>query len=242
MVKKVAYFSTSGETEIGGLKAFLYKINSSVEWERSFPAARKPGPKYRPGIALASPPGITGERLRQEMVDRLRARPEDFQTSEMILLIDDMDCRFNGDTVAYANWVADCQAEVQAILGRPIQFVALLASPEIEGWFLVDWRNSFGITYQKFTNHMLQTCLEYKDYVSGAKAIEEYGLPLHNNSCTKKLSNEIVQCLYQLPPDKVEGYSKKDHGAEMLGRIEPSNIAAHCRIYFADAYRILRAL
>lgn len=243
---RIGYFCTSGNTEIGSIQAFLRKINPAVEWERCYPSVKKPAPKIgrQYSIPNGRHSGVSGGFLVRMMLERLGGEYFEREKYDAILLIDDMDCRFYGQKEdAMAKYVTDLSLQVNQKMCRAIDLYVLFASPEIESWFVADWANSFAMEYP-----ILQVKLRMKvnELLSGCARLEDYGGPLVNGSCAHKLSKDIqnalfdLQVVYEVP--KRHSYSKRIHGAAMLGRIDPNNVAKKCTLYFAPVFRKLRDL
>ncbi|WP_276663012.1 hypothetical protein [Syntrophomonas wolfei] len=133
------YFCSAGYTETGGMQVFLQQLNSNLKWKRCFPAVDKPNLKK--GRTKATPvrstSGVSGDNLVEQML-KIISEPvfERDEQYELILLIDDLDCRFNDDNQAYDAWLLNTHNRVEVAIGRPLMFLTLFASPEIEAWFL----------------------------------------------------------------------------------------------------------
>jgi len=229
----VGYFCTGGYTEVGGIQYFLEKINPNIQWERCFPTALKPNPKFKriDSAPCSEHSGVTGNDLVQKMLERIRHPSfEHDHRYDYILLIDDLDCRFYSKTNQDINEeIIDIAGQVEAALGRKVNFKALFASPEVEVWFVADWTESFGKEYPKY-QHRLRTIVNriIRNYISN---IEQFGEPLENGSCKYKLS-EIIQNGFS----SYVRYSKRINGGSMLKRIRPEVVERMCRIYFSDVY------
>lgn len=264
MVKKIYYFCTASHTEFGGIDAFLLKINRGIQWVRQFPITIRKAPKPvrsdQRQMTLAKfseeDEGLTGKNLKARMIQIIKDYPANFSQGNCdgILLIDDADCRFS-KYEEFLQWRNELSDELGAILGYRIPLYILLASPEIEAWFLMDWKNSFAEEYPNPPGfeHQLKQCLI--DRIIGKEywdAIEHFGGPRKDGSCTKKLSNGLIYCFED--PELIAPflekhrsfftenrlyYSKKRNGAMMLNRILPEVIAANCRVFFAPTYREL---
>lgn len=243
----VGYFCTAGYTEIGSIKVFLEKINPSIKFMRCFPIANKVCLKKgrMSSTPIRSQSGITGKKLVHEM--KLRLLYNRYKQFDLILLIDDMDCRFKREgSPSHDEWVVNLKREINEILGDHVGFEALFASPEIEAWFLADWDNTFAAEqeYHEIKNHLryLISRSDIEKFLDNDD-IEEYGGAYLNGSCSIKLSNRIQELLLQEnTTNKQYLYSKRVHGVGMLARLTPANVALKCRRYFAPVYRILWAL
>lgn len=239
---RVGYFCTAGHTEAGGIARFLRRIDEGADlsWERCFPAVQKPGPKLR-RPAPKHGEGTTGERLVDEMLDRLEKYHRAGSTGalDIVLFIDDADCRFEGDPAKLVAWMAERTEAVQSSIGKPstrIPFVALFASPEIEAWFIADWEQGFGREYahlaggeKHLRSHVDALLGEFVDDV------ERYGGGYVNGACADKLSEKLQALLLRLG----ETYSKRTHGQDMLRRIRPAKVADVCGFCFRPALAAL---
>jgi hypothetical protein len=242
LVIRVGYFCTAGHTEVGGIQEFLGRIDAGadVEWERCFPAVQKPGPKlHRPAPRHAE--GMTGARLVGEMLERLGKyhRAGTRGALDIVVFIDDADCRFEGDPAKLAAWVAERTEAVRAATGKPsTPFVALFASPEIEAWFIADWDQGFGHEYAHLSGGEKHLRAHVDELLNGT-AVEMYGGGFVNGACADKLSEKLQDLINRLG----ENYSKRTHGQDMLRRIRPSKVAEVCNFCFRPAlHSLLRAL
>jgi len=241
-VIRVGYFCTAGYTEIGSIQGFLERINPNVRFVRCFPVANKSCLKK--GRISSTPVrtqnGISGVQLVNEMKRLIQLN---FKTFDLILLIDDMDCRFKRDGApSFEEWVDNLKQQINEILGNKVDFEALLASPEIEAWFLVDWNNTFAREqeYREIKDY-LRYLISKSDIAPFMNDIEEYGGDYLNGSCSIKLSSRI-QDIFENNSKKHCFYSKRIHGVGMLARLDPVSVAEKCRRYFAPIYRILSSL
>lgn len=235
---KVAYYCTASYTEVGAIDKFLNKINCSLKYERKFPVVSKPAPKI--GRCYPEPQcqclGATGSFLVEKMIERIRSYPPD---AEVILLIDDADCKFSSKN-DWILWCASVENSIREILNRDIKFVMLLASPEIEIWFVADRTNTFDKIYKDFCavlNASINSLLQV------APDIEFFGMPQKAaGGCQIKLSEQIQSIIDSITPSlnpRGQRYSKRRHGVEMLAHANPQVVASHCRIFFRDGYNAL---
>lgn len=251
---RVGYFCTGGHTETGGIEQFLQKINPRVRWGKCLPATLKP-PKFKRGldarILARDDEGDTGEALLNKMIERLQQHGFDY---DYLLVIDDADCRFNeGSTETFESFHAKWQAKIDETLGRHVPFYVLFASPEVEGWLLADWDNSFKKEYP--SRDYPQVEHELFRYIQSdilgeqyREDIENFGGALLRGACTIKISTQIQNAfvaeelgsiLLQYPKLR---YNKNSNGSSMLKRIDPERVAGKCRRYFAPTYRELSQL
>lgn len=238
LVIRVGYFCSGGHTEAGGMQRFLKRINPAIKWEKCFPTVKKT--KLVPGAKKSTPirehSGVTGDALVAQMLNFLAmyGRERDF---DYILLIDDADCRFKDGVEIIETWNVRIGSEVNAALGRTVHFRTLFASPEIEAWFIADWRHSFGVVFRAEEKH-IRYLLSTSDIGFFWENIEAYGGNRVNGSCEVKLSEEIQKRIRQSDHQLLRnGYSKSVHGSAMLAHIEPKVVAETCRAFFAPVFR-----
>ncbi|WP_322907660.1 hypothetical protein [Paenibacillus campi] len=256
-MKTIHYFCTGGETEVGGMQKFLLKINANINWSRQFPALNKGAKPTRSDVTSPTMynahTGTTGKNLVAKMHKVLKEYSQNFINSDGILLIDDADCRFL-DTDFNA-WMNRLQTDVQTILGKPIPVYVLIASPEVEAWFIADPIHSFEKLYSNFPGFGHQMSQYIKNQILCGAHIEQFGGPCINEACTIKLSNELINIFsdqdFLKPFIQLYGienvkfglrYSKKTHGAQMLEAIEPDIVSSHCNLFFKQTYQKLAQL
>ena len=242
LVIKVGYFCTGGYTETGSIQGFLERINPNVRFVRCFPMVNKPCLKIgrMSSTPIRSQNGVSGDELINEMKSKLRH--PGMGEFDVILLIDDLDCRFKrAGAPNYQEWRNSVNKELCQLLCREVSFEVMFASPEIEAWFVADWNNTFAKEAQyRAIKDQLRYSICSSDINEFINNIEEYGGYYHNGSCYNKLSTRIQQIFNGInsQPNYIE-YSKRIHGVGMLARLDPSIVAEKCRLYFAPVYRRL---
>jgi hypothetical protein len=241
-VIRAGYFCSAGHTEAGGMQAFLERIDRTrVTWERCFPAVTKPGPKLGRPAPRPDHEGLSGSGLVGAMLSRLKMRRDRAGTApfdlDLILFIDDADCRFEADRAGLATWIADRTAEVRAAANHEgIPFIALFASPEIEAWFVADWDAGFGREHARLATGDRPLRAHVEDLLNGPlESVETYGGGFVNGGCASKLSDRLRTLLERLGA----GYTKSTDGTTMLRRVRPEKIAAACTTYFRPAWQQL---
>ncbi len=250
MVKrKVRYFTSAGYTETGGLKVFLQKINPNLEWVCAFPPVKKPAPKLNRPYSTPDTnlEGATGSVLASQMLSHV-ANPlynKEYKSDDILLLIDDSDCRFSTKE-EFDVWKLDFHKKIREGIGRDIPLIVILASPEVESWFIADWANSFVRCYGKQPAHLIKE--ELKKIIEGKggqfEDIENIGQPylLDLRCCSYKLSSQIELALERI--SKISEvritYSKRYDGPSMLINIDPGKVEGVCRTFFAPGYRLLK--
>lgn len=263
MVIRAGYFHSAGYTEAGGMPIFLQQVcpGDDIDWIRCFPAYEKPSPKLKRTFPepKMSESGVSGEKLVEKMLERLR---EHYRTPthklKLVMLVDDTDCRFRVSPQDFVEWRDSVEKQIIEAADDPdIRFFPLLASPEIEGWFIADWDNGFGLQDRRALSKEVHDCFKlYGLPVRGAD-IEGYGgAEQAKGGCTNKLSEDIVTALaspglleaveQRLGADwhkkcpRALSYSKKLDGPVMLRKVQPSVIARHCPNFFGTEYKALQ--
>lgn len=271
--KRIACFFTGGYTELHAMKLFIRKINDGVDYIQLHPHRQRKSTediKNRRRDSIDSEQsGRTGEALIRYILDFIG---KDIFTNEhydAILIEDDTDERFlsiqpdGSATIDLEKWKQE-QAEIVTRitekldakhLSIPVFF--LYAAPEIEGWFLADWDNSFGQAYEGLltTGQNKLFSVQFRKYVNNnilthqyANAIESYG---YFNGSYKKLSEEIQNALSGVDfwkwcsPESMYPpvhYSKKVQGAAMLAEIDPQIVSRSCTTFFKNEMLALQEL
>lgn len=258
------YFCTAGYTEVGGIEAFLKKLAPHIAWQRCFPAVHKPGPKLGRGFPepQAQHAGVTGRRLFSDMLRILSAHHSGSACQlDVVVLIDDADCRFAGAAEPLAEqlaWEASLTEQVRTATGNhKLSFHALLAWPEVEAWFLADWDNSFGHRYDQYhqvahpLRRHIETCILHP---LGWNDVERFGGRLLNGSCEQKLSTHLQNAFTTADPCRCHPplqtklsehpyplhYSKRQDGPRLLARLDPAKVA-HSTPHFRRPYNQIQS-
>lgn len=270
MVKpKIACYITGGWTECGYMTHFLEKINSSYDYRQRFPQKNK-GKK---GRKLFKVNGETGSELMSYVYEDVRKYKEELNQYVAILIEDDMDDRFFLDSKTGRDYEliekrkSEIQDKIQDIIQKPdIKVFFLYALPEIEGWFIADWENTFGMeyknvlsnvneyfstTFRKFVKCNVLTekfpfdeienygyiTLEYQKLSDKLiQSFQEYSYATENYKNNNMYNRQINELIKK---NKIT-YSKKVEGINMLQRLEPEKVAISCRHYFSKSYAELR--
>ena len=268
MVEKIACFLTCGYTEAGVMQSFLRKINRKYEYKQYLPnkTIKKKGD---PKIINPEFSGLTGEALLEKIYSILEKHRNEINLCKAVLIEDDLDGKFHefsdGDVIEYKKRITDC---VHEKLGSDLPVIIMYASPEIESWFVADWKNGFSFLYTGsgtvkdvsynarllFTHHLRQYIIKeiLKEY---ADDIENYGW---FDGKYIKLSDEIIEAVQTRVKEYMSGlptinnlqlkeivesrdlyYSKNLHGSTMLRRIQPMIVSEKCPRFFGNAYNEL---
>lgn len=209
-------FAGGGATEVRGLMPFLEK-HVACTFERKMPVSRKPGPKPR-----KHPPtqGYTGKSFRLQLKKQLQAAFARQESCDLILVIDDLDCR-NPETEQEAIETVINQISETTKLSKIIGF----AAPEIEAWLLADWHQAV------HQDRQLRLTL---GWLSSKKDILPFDNPEtfsqydpNKDSCQQKLSAEIEQLMLV---DKIN-FSKAIDTPRLLLQIRPHIVSKKCPLF-----------
>lgn len=272
MVKpKIACYITGGWTECGYMTHFLEKINGSYDYRQRFP--QKNIGKKGKTKKLFKIDGKTGRSLIRYVYDDIRKHKDELRNYAAILIEDDMDNDFFLESKSGRDYEliekrkAEIQSEVKKIIqNQNIKVFFLYALPEIEAWFISDWKDTFEQEYKQvlsyrnayfsttFRKFILNNVLTNK---YAPDEIENYG---YINSEYQKLSDRLVESFKEysyssdgyknnrryneyinrlIKEDKIT-YSKKVEGINMLQRLDPESVAVCCKHYFSKAYAELK--
>lgn len=265
MVERIACFLTCGYTEAGAMQYFLRKINDRYEYKQYLPnktIKKKGDPKsISPNIS-----GLTGDKLLEKGYHILEKNREEISACKAVLIEDDLDGKFygydDGQIEEYRNQIV---TKVCSKLQKNIPVFILYASPEVESWFLADWKNGFEYLYcdsgvvtdvergarQYFSYHLKQYINRHilRQY---SENIEEFGwfqekyvklsdlvidaVQTGAKAYIRELKDGNVSFVRQIAESRDLCYSKKLHGDRMLRNIQPENVAMKCRKYFRNTY------
>lgn len=265
---RAACFMTCGYTELGAMQDFLWRINSKCEFDRRLPTKEK----YKKGAEpkpSSKENGLTGESLIKEILTRMRKTPERYLDYDVIIIEDDVDCRFFGKSTQEVNDdLQRIRLEVHKALGKEIPVIFLFASPEVEAWFLADWNNTFAEIYRKrlsdrsnkYFCHRLKEMIDKEVLGECKDEIEHYGM---TDQGYVKLSEKLIWAIEEtkiriaeekgssgkmkeirdeLCENREIRYSKSSHGPEMLRKADPERVSKNCRYYFRPAFQQIRDL
>lgn len=250
---RVACFLTCGYTEAGTMQAFLRKMNPVLDFKQYLPNKTKKKKGTPKDIAFRNN-GLTGSGLLHKVYEIIRKYRTDISECAAILIEDDLDNRFYDWTDRQIEiYLADIRKSVNKAAECEIPVFILYAAPEIESWFVVDWKHGFGYLYEYsdidfgiprevrsyFTNR-LKTFIKTEILKEYQNDIENYGMI---EGTYVKLSDELKEGICQgvklyidNQPQKNRSYveqilaaralkySKADHGERMLREIIPEEI------------------
>lgn len=235
------YTTTFGWTEIA-FEPFLDRIVTT-----EFPDARlvRKCRFYSKGSkpTIAENPGLTGRALIREIVAVIQAETNHGNAlPDMIVMSDDSDCRLVVDDTAHGYVYHDSRyrTDLEKLIdlvgehSASTAVVLMLAAPEIESWFLADWKHTFRKDFSGFTLHQLnRTCGGLLPIRDMERWCQEYS----GASCNNKLSED---CIAPYLEGLAHGhYSKRIHGQKYLEQIDPENVKS-LKHFFAPALYAIR--
>lgn len=268
MVGRIACFLTCGYTEAGAMQFFLKKINGRYEYKQYLPNKTIKKKGYAKSIKSEFS-GLTGQALFEKIYEILEKHRDEISKCKAILIEDDLDGRFHQkshqEIEEYKNVIIN---HIHEKLQKDLPVYFLFASPEVESWFIADWKNGFEFLYlddgvvknvernaKQFFLHHLKQFIDKEILGDCVNLIEEYGWV---NGEYIKLSDQIIEAVQtdvkehilkmqnvnhdyvrQIEESRDLYYSKKLHGDKMLRNIQPDVVANKCKIYFADFYNKL---
>jgi hypothetical protein len=211
---------SAGFTEVGA-KDVLSRAGFEVR--QISPARPKLGP--RPGRKVSTVgAGTTGRHLERELLRVAAFHHDRDGLAEVVVLIDDADCRLvegnRFDPEAFERWRRDLEERLRQRIEHPdLVLIVLLASPEIEAWFVADWLNGFGGEFKPIAESLrrrLQAEIPENDWLR----LEDFGAPAREGGgCNSKLSDCIAELVKTDPrarelPATHREYSKRVHGTD----------------------------
>jgi len=218
-------FAGGGEAEVKGLIPFLAK-NFNCEFERKMPPRRRPGPRPNKGSPAH---GLTGKSFVRHFNEQLKAALARGETCDMILVIDDLDCRDPDEQEQYFSQAIDsipCAADSERCIG--------FAAPELEAWLIADWDNTFAKDVDfRAVHKRMQLWLIY-DYDEDIKisfdAPETFSTyDLDRDTCQEKLSDAIIDSARE--NGSRNPYSKAIHTPRLLAKVNPETVSNKCPLF-----------
>lgn len=214
-------------------RAFGGRTPPEVRWLAPRVGLQKPGPKHGTPTMGRGTTGADLTRMLRRHLQRYRAG----EAGDVVLLVDDADCRFcegqcapTGCRERFERWVADWSAEVAEL--RPgVQAVALFASPETEAWFaLLPQRSLAGLGLPEPERTRLAAELRHE-----FAAVECSGRRKPEGGCEPKFRAVFTSRLDQRYRPAIEG-------PPMLAEIDLGELAEVATVFVRPAWqRLLRA-
>ena len=216
-------FAGGGEAEVRGMIPFLDK-NFACTFERKMPARQKPGAK--PGH------GLTGKGLARPVKRQLRAALARGKKCDLILIIDDLDCRDADEQEGRL-----LQAIGDVLGTTDIKRFVGFAAPELEAWLIADWEGTFAKDVDFRKDHAgMRWWLSHEKKVpfDAPETFSSYD-PV-KDTCEEKLSDAIIESAWEKGTTR---YSKATHTPRLLVKADPEIVAGKCP-HFNDLYVYLR--
>ena len=256
---------------MGFSQGFLKKINPKCNFIQCLPFKKKMK-KGNPPSIRDDISGLTGDALLSKIYEILHDNKERFQQYDAILIEDDLDGRFHEwSDQQILNDIEKKTEKIVTQLGKVVPVFFLYASPEIESWFIADWKNGFSALYQEsfqyqghfarsdrdFFLHCLKTYIENNILGKFSQSIEDYW-QTDKQGKLLKLSDQIIYGIQNAIPECLEkteehrtflekfrdakpAYSKKEHGCIMLRNLDPNEVSKKCKRFFAPECKSLRS-
>ena len=214
-------FAGGGESEVKGLIPFLRK-NFDCAFEIKMPIRLRPGPKpTREGPAH----GLTGESFVRHFEEQLNAALARGETCDMILVIDDLDCRDADKQEQLFSQAIDNIPDV-ANIERCIGF----AAPELEAWLIADWASTFAQDVDFRAVHRgMQWWLSHEKNVPFDKPEEFSTYDPDRGTCHEKLSDAIIDSARE--QETCPYYSKATHTPRLLAKVNPETVSNKCPLF-----------
>jgi len=217
-------FAGGGESEVNGLVPhFLEKHFSHCQFDRKTPIYQKPAGKRKPGVSYGY--GKTGKSLAVQIKERLQSALNHEKLCDLILVIDDLDCREkNKQTHQFLqaiNVVAGAK-NIKRLIG--------FAVPELEAWLIADWDNTIAKHVDFRSCHQaLRWWLSHQKNISfdAPESFSEYDPD--RDCCKDKLSGALIESTEQ--HDCKEIFSKGEHTPILLGQIDIDKVSQKCPIF-----------
>ncbi|MDM8525672.1 DUF4276 family protein [Desulfococcaceae bacterium HSG8] len=223
-------FAGGGESEIEGLVPFFRKNFPHCHFERLTPAKIKKGPK--PG-KKRNGPGLTGKGFAYQ-IRKVLATALLSGTCDLILVLDDLDCRDAGRQREIFSAAIDSVSGIR-------RFIAF-AVPEPEAWIIADWENTFAkhVDFRSFHEGLrYKLSNDYHISFDNPESFSEYDK--EKDSCKEKLSQAIIDAVHEESlrlGKRVERYSKANHTPQLLNDTDPKKVAGKCP-FFKELYLCL---
>ncbi len=171
-------------------------------------------------------------------------------SGDVVVVIDDCDCRFGAPECAeagcverFAEWLHAWRKRV-AGTAPGVELVVLLAAPEIESWFVLDWRHGLGDSLSRCGWNRFEVARARKRIGAefGAET-ERWGVRSSAGACAAKFSVRLDGLLAEVAPTgDTERYHKAEHGPQALAALDASTLSRGAKLYFGPEWRRLRAL
>jgi hypothetical protein len=219
-------FAGGGESEVNGLVPhFLEKHFSDCQFDRKTPIYQKPAGKRKPGVSYGY--GKTGKSLAVQIKERLQSALDNETPCDLILVIDDLDCRDKDKQTQLFLQTIDAVAGAKNI-ERLIGF----AAPELEAWLIADWNNTIA-THIDFRgcHQALRWWLSHQKNMpfDAPESFSEYD-PLRD-CCQNKLSEALIESTAQHECKEI--FSKGEHTPILLGQMDIDTVSQKCPLFRA---------
>ncbi len=217
-------FAGGGETEVRGLVPFFEKHFPEYRFERKSPVRKKPGP--RPGVTSQKGYGLTGKGFVKDFSKRLKNSFIESEKCNIILVIDDLNCKDCSEQTARYLKTIDSVEEAKDIK-KHIGF----AAPEIESWIIADWNRSIALHPDFRNRHTAMRHWLSKEKNIAFDAPESFGnYDASRDTCDEKMSKALQESTEISIEDKSR-YSKAIHTPYLLSKIDPVEVSKKCPLF-----------
>jgi len=217
-------FAGGGESEVNGLVPhFLEKHFPDCQFDRKTPIYQKPAGKRKPGVSYGY--GKTSKSLAIQIKERLKTALDNEESCDLILVIDDLDCRDRDKQI---------QMFLQAIdtvkAAKYIERIIGFAAPEIEAWLIADWNNTIAKHVDFRNNHQaMRWWLSHKKNIAFDAAESFSAYDPDRDCCKEKLSEALIESTEQYNCKNI--FSKGIHTPLLLREIGIETLRNKCSIF-----------
>ena len=208
-------FAGGGEAEVRGLIPFFEK-NFACTFKRMMPARKKPG--ARPGH------GLTGKGLARPVKRQLKAALKRGEKCDLILILDDLDCRDANDQEKHLLRAVDDvpgATDIKRLVG--------FAAPELEAWLIADWDGTFAQDVDFRKEHAgMRWWLSHEKKVPFDAPETFSSYDPDRDTCEEKLSDAIIESAREKGTQR---YSKATHTPRLLVKIDPKIVSDKCPLF-----------
>lgn len=228
MALVVWYATTFGWTEIV-FDSLLEKIFKDLDINAQFIRKCR---YYNKGSKPTINPrnnGLTGVKFIDEVIATIENEIQYKNVFPDIFIVsDDVDCRLEFNSSEYKYNCLSLRTKIDELVNKISTYsnntkvIFMFAAPEIESWFLADYKNTFLKEFKAFNINGLHAI---NRNILPLNELERSGKSYASNSCSIKLSDD---CIGEYNTTSL--YSKRIHGQKFLQQLNPN--AVYCLSYF----------
>jgi len=217
-------FAGGGESEAEGLVPFLEQRFPTCRFERKTPVRRKPGAKPKPGVEY----GRTGRSLEAQIKQQLQKALANKTAGDLILVIDDLDCR---DYLKQQQRFFEVIDSV--VSAKNIKRIIGFAVPEVEAWLIADWEETLAKHVDfRGCHEALRWWLSHKKQeqqvlFEAPESFSQYDA--QRDCCEIKLSKALIEATEVKSCKKI--FSKGIHTPLLLRQLNVQTVGKKCPIF-----------